>query len=76
MTRSAISPRSSSLLRFASEIEGFREDVVISVCFFCTGSPGTAVLLLGLKGDDSRFRGVCLAYVMNMANDRKHSADG
>ena len=51
-------------------------DVVISVCLFFIGSPRTAVLLVGLKGDDSCFRGVCLVYVMNMANDRKHSADG
>lgn len=75
MIRVAIWPLYSSVASLEGNVIGLVE-VVISVCFFGVEALRIDVILLGLRGADSRLLGVCLAYVMYMASDRKYSADG
>lgn len=51
-------------------------EIVLRVCFLDLFSIFTEMLLVGRSGDKSRFLGVCRAYVMYIARDRKDSADG
>ena len=75
MIRVAIWLRLSSIESLEGSAIGLGE-AVINVCLLGVDAHGTDVALLGLRGTMSRFLGVCLAYVMYMASDRKYSADG
>ena len=51
-------------------------ELVTRVCVLGVDPALTDTLRLGLKGDESRFLGDCLAYVMYIARDLKDSAEG